>query len=105
MHVLQCQHHLRRLPQQDAVSLGCSDGSGDLCRNRTLFRSTNAAIGVPLCWQRHGTCSQREHRCQRKGKRAYVAHLFLVGVPLRTAVMCSAGNEGFAPVSIPLHKI
>ena len=24
MHVLQCQHHLRRLPQQDAVSLGCS---------------------------------------------------------------------------------
>ena len=42
MHVLQCQHHLRRLPQQDAVSLGCSStavncGQADLRNGRALY--------------------------------------------------------------------
>ena len=57
MHVLQCQHHLRRLPRQDAVSLGCSPELGTRHRNSChdhavspciFARGPDIPIGEPM---------------------------------------------------------
>ena len=58
MHVLQCQHHLRRLPQQDAVSLGCSR----IAASRKLLTILNDMVRRGQSWQPtlHATAKQKE---------------------------------------------